>query len=454
MLTLQNYIQGQFQDPAEKKYIHKISPLDQKIIYQLPQSGAMDAVFAIQSARKAHTTWSELELSKRVTWLKKLHEFLLIKSSAIVEDEHLSQGMAADFLQKESFAAGMDFFSQFTEVRNIEVDSMMQSTGVISIILPWTLSFRYLLQKIAPALYFGNTVVVKSSQHSAVSVNWLAQAADSIGLPAGVMNVLHGSGEEIGSILTAHPAVAAVAFSGSLKVAEKFIQPAAQQFKKIQCFMGVKNSAIVLADFDFSLMPNLVRSCFEGSGQLAHNISRIFVPESIYDLFCEKIREEVLKIQNYSPLISVDRFEQAESYLKLAVEEGAKILVGKQVGEATDGTYFKPTILLNLPNCSELQQLDLQSPLVILTSVKYQHEAVKWVNTGYSGYLTQVWSGSEEKASKISQKLQQSCIFHNHWLESASHHLRIKGMRLSFYGLFRDEDFNAELKFLSVKKTN
>lgn len=453
-LQLQNYIGGEFVANANSQRV--LSAFDSSLAYEVPRSDMFLAIQAIQTAQKTFYSTSSLDISKNIELVTTLFEYLSANKIEIAKELSKFQGTSLEETLNYDVEHGLGAFQKILiEAKAFEQQRQRpQAVGLIVIIIPAILSFKAMCERLAPALMAGNSIIIKPSSKNPIVGHWLTKAAQSTNLSKGYLNVLFGRGEDTGAILCSHPSVRAVSFAGSLKVAEIVIKNASLQFKKIQVSTTQKNIAAVLADADLNIA---VREILKGalflSGQSPYSIHRVFVVESIATQFIEKFRAQVEVLR---PLANIEEHGEAfvganlliqesifESMVEVAKDAHAKVM---PVSSDFKGTTLKPVFTLDMTNCSTLQQDDIQAPLVIITTVKYQHEVPKYANVGYYG-STAFLFGSTEKCEKVMSQLVARHYYFNEWGIGQTPMI---SSRQSFFG---DSDFHAFGSFYSEIKT-
>ena len=424
-----NYIDGEFSPGQSKSHFPKFNPFTGEILGNVTASDALDVIRAIQAAKKAQVEFEKWTLEQRAELLLAIADKLSEKIKAYSLQEALHQGLPLQFVLEKSLQHSIHRFRKAAEeARSLEStrtpEQRFQPTGIISLILSWNLSLRLLSERLAPALAAGNVCLVKVSELSPVTAQIMGEVLSEVQAPKGLVQFIQGRGSEVGALLSAHPSIRAVSFVGKLSNAEKIIQGASPQFKKLQIQSGVKNSIFILNEVDFHhKMPEIMQSFLVGQGQLCWNTSRIFILESLQKEFIAKLSEyfNTLKpatspedLSPWLPVISKDVLQQMQVKAQQVKMEEGKLPLGGE-GFSTSGFFFRPTVSIDLPNCSELQQEEVCGPLLILTAVKYQHEMLKWANTGYYGHSAVVWAPSEEKALKIAEKIDVGTVSINSW---------------------------------------
>lgn len=373
----------------------------------------IEVIQAIQKAKTALMSAQPPSREDRQSWCLRLAEVIRQNQSKIIASEKGPQAFSDEILIAMTLKpAELAFRRAASELLQPEpVGESHRPTGLISLILPQVLSFRVLCERLAPALAAGNAVLVKPSSRSQATGELLDFILSEAKIPPGYVQTIYGSGAEVGALMTQHPAIKAVSFTGRAETAEKILsQPGIAQ-KKLQFSLSGNSSAILLGDsWSETQLQTLADSCFRGSGCWPWNTTKILVPESVQAQF----------IQSFLPLASAVMCPLATEADAAALEvkvqalkkEGGKILCGGQ----RQGSSFQATVFLDLPHCSEAQQLEMRGPVVLVSGVKYSHEAAKWNNTGDLAYSTLIL-GDQDKALRLLEKLESGTVFVNRWLE-------------------------------------
>nr|BFD61819.1 5-carboxymethyl-2-hydroxymuconate semialdehyde dehydrogenase [Bdellovibrio sp. HM001] len=426
MLELQNFIGGAFVPSDSQKKIAKYSPFDGQLLADITASDAMDVIKAIQSAKKALPGFKDLSFEERALLLKKVAQALEDKASHYAYQEALHQGLPQSFVLENSIRVAIKLLRQNAESLQQPLSSQIQvqPVGLVGIISSWSLSLRLVTERMAPALAAGNVCVIKISEKSPITAQILGEVLQAAGVPAGVVNVLQGD-EDVGRVIAGHPSIHAVTAAGKTSTMESIAKAGLSQFKKMQLSGSVKNAAIVLAGTDFaSHMDEILRSFLIGQGQMCWNTSRLFLLESFQKEFMESLKTRLDQLEPlrdpsgsspWTPLISAEAVEEVLKKTQGGVSEHGKVAWGaeKVIGS---GFFVKPAMMVDLPNCSVLQQDELQGPLFLITSVKYQHEIAKWVNTSYLAHSAVIW-GPAEKLDKVITQLECAQVWMNEWMK-------------------------------------
>lgn len=440
-MDILNFMGGGFVPAQSKNTFLKHSPFSGQVISVVSASDAMDVVVALQSAKKAAPLWATSSRKERSEVLHRLADYLQENSMTIAHDEALHQGLSQAFVAEESVSVAIDILRKNARSLLLELPekTWVQPTGIVGIITSWCFSLRLIIERLAPALAAGNVCLVKVSEHSPITGKILGEAFQQIQLPAGVVSLIQGAAE-VGQVIAGHPSVRAVTAVGRTTTIESVAGAALTQFKKVQLSGSAKNPAIILADTDFqAILPEVLRPFLMGQGQLCWNTSRIFVVESLAPAFLEAVKEFFLGLQPllhpqgaevWTPMITNSAVSAIDLKVRNGVGEHGKVFVGGKRKEGS-GFFYEPTVMIDLPNCSTMQQDELAGPLLLITPVKYQHDALKWANTSYLGHSGIIW-GPEEKAFKVAVQLECAQVSVNSW--STGEGLPIFGFKQSSFG--------------------
>jgi len=458
-LELLNFVGGEFVPAGSQQHFIKYSPFDGKELAKVAASEAMDVILALQSAKKAFTPFRDAAKETRAGYLNKIAEHLEKHAAEIAFQEALHQGLTQKFVLENSVHPAVAILRKNAQDLLLEnpPDRLYQASGLIGIITSWCLSLKLVVERLAPALAAGNVVMVKVSEFSPVTIKILGEALQAAEVPAGVVTLLQGRAD-VGQIIAGHPSIHAVTAVGKTATMESIAKAGLSQFKKLQLSGSAKNPALVLGDTDYkSLMPDILRPFLQGQGQMCWNVSRLFILESVAGDFLGEAKAYLENLapltspegtSDWTPLISSGSVAAIDEKIKSGVHEHGKVFYGGDRGDAA-GFFYKPTVMLDLPNCSTLQQDELSGPLLLVTPVKYQHEMLKWANTSYLGHSAVVW-GPSEKIMKVANSLECAQVWMNGWLHEQTR--SVFGTKQSSFGLTDmawNGGFYSDVKFLA-----
>lgn len=473
-MTILNYIHGEFVPAVSQKTIDNYEPATGQVYSTLPASDRNDVEKAVASAQKAFPQWSRLTAGERAVFLRKIAEAIeaqlddLAKAESIDNGKPLSVAKMVDIPRSATnFRFFADAITQFSgESFQTQMDTLNyvlhQPLGVVGCISPWNLPLYLFTWKIAPALAAGNCVIAKPSEVTPMTAFLLAKICKQVGLPAGVLNIVHGLGSDVGQALSEHPEIKAISFTGSTATGQRIAQTAAPQFKKLALEMGGKNPALVFADCDFEKTTSeIVRSAFSNQGQICLCGSRILVEESIYTKFKDALLTKIKTLKVGDPFTEVSQgavvskahFEKILFYIDLAQKEGGRVLAGGTVvnvpGRCENGWFVAPTLIEGLANTCRTNQEEIFGPVATLQSFKTEEEALSLANDSQYGLAASLWTKDLHRAHRLSQKIETGIVWVNTWM---NRDLRTPfgGMKTS--GLGREGGMEA-LHFFTEPKT-
>jgi aminomuconate-semialdehyde/2-hydroxymuconate-6-semialdehyde dehydrogenase len=334
--------------------------------------------------------------------------------------------------------------------------------GVAGCISPWNLPLYLFTWKITPALAAGCCVVAKPSEITPYTAFLLSEICIEAGLPAGVLNIVHGLGPKVGSAISAHPKIPVLSFTGGTKTGATIASIAAPMFKKMSLELGGKNPNIIFADCDFEhAVATSIKSSFSNQGEICLCGSRIFVEKPLYEKFKTAFVEATKKLKAGDPnddnnflgaIVSKPHFEKILSYIELAKEEGGKILCGGNVvkpeGRCANGYFIEPTIIEGLSYDCRTNQEEIFGPVVTIMPFETEEEVLMYANSTQYGLAATIWTTNLNRAHHVAAKLHSGIIWINCWLLRDLRTL-FGGMKNS--GLGREGGFEA-LNFFTEEK--
>lgn len=474
MKRLENYIGGKLVPPTNEKYIENINPSNGNVYSLIPNSNQQDVEKAIKAAEEAFVNWSLTPIAKRSKIILKIAKLIDDNLEMLSEAESIDNGKPVSLAKSIDIpraAANFHFYgtailhtsthSYINEDTSINY-TLRHPIGIVGCISPWNLPLYLFTWKIAPALAAGNCVVAKPSEITPMTAYILSKLCIEAGLPAGVLNIVHGYGPDVGESIIKHPKVKAISFTGGTVTGAKIASIAAPMFKKLSLELGGKNPNIIFADCDFDkMMETTIRSSFRNQGEICLCGSRIFVERPIYQKFKEVFIEKTKKLIVGDPrkdttdlgaIVSKQHFDKIMSYIKLAQEEGGIILTGGHPvifeGELKDGFFIRPTIIEGLDHLCRANQEEIFGPVVTIMPFDSETEVLEYANSTVYGLSATIWTEDLNRAHRVAANVQSGIIWVNCWMVRDLRTL-FGGMKSS--GVGREGGFEA-LNFFTEPK--
>ncbi len=473
MLKIQNYINGEYCDPSEGKWLDNYNPGNGEVYAQIANSDASDVAKAYEAARNAFPSWSNTPIETRSRILLNVSELIEANLGRLAEAESKDNGKPLSLATKVDIpraSANFRFFAnaitQFASEahESVGLDSMnftlRQPIGVVGCISPWNLPLYLFTWKVAPAIAAGNTVVAKPSEVTPLTAYLLGEILTEAGLPPGVLNIIHGEGPSAGQAIVEHPGIKAISFTGGTKTGEHLARTAAPMFKKLSLELGGKNPNLIFADCDYEEMLNItVRSSFANQGQICLCGSRIFVEETLYEKFKSDFVEKVSQLKvghpsedvNLGAVVSQPHMEKVLSYIKIGVEEGGKILCGGnrvKVQGYENGYYLEPTVIEVYDDQCRVNQEEIFGPVVTIMPFKDEADALSKANSVKYGLSSTLWTKDVDRIMRVSKRLEAGIVWVNTWL---NRDLRTPFGGVKASGVGREGGFEA-LRFFTEPK--
>jgi aminomuconate-semialdehyde/2-hydroxymuconate-6-semialdehyde dehydrogenase len=474
MEKLQNYINGQLIAPVKGKYIDNYHPATGKVYSLIPDSDANDVQLAVDAAKAAFPAWSVTPAEKRSKIMMKIASIIERDMKMFVDAESKDNGKSvhtAGIVDIPRAVSNMEFFAtaimHYAAESHIMEDTAINYTmrspiGVVGCISPWNLPLYLFTWKIAPAIAAGNCVVAKPSEVTPMTAYLFSKACIEAGLPAGVLNIVHGLGGSCGQAIVEHRDVKAISFTGGTKTGAAIAATAAPMFKKLSLELGGKNPNIIFADCDFeNMLKTTVQSSFANQGEICLCGSRIFVERPIYEKFKAAFVEKVSQLKPGNPadantrmgaIVSKPHMEKILSYVELAQQEGGKILCGGKRamldGELKDGWFIEPTVIEGLAYDCRTNMEEIFGPVVTIMPFDTEEEVLSMANSTMYGLAASVWTENLTRAHRIAGKLQSGIVWINCWL---LRDLRTPFGGMKSSGVGREGGFEA-LRFFTEPK--
>ncbi|MBX3291882.1 MAG: aldehyde dehydrogenase [Acidobacteria bacterium] len=499
MQMIENYIDGELVVPASGEYFDNFEPATGDVYSLIPDSDDRDVNLAADAAKAAFPAWSSTPPEERFAILMRLVALIERDLEPLAQAESKDNGKPVSLARMVDIpraAANFRFYA--TAAMHLANEShetfgansvhainytLRQPLGVAGCISPWNLPLYLFTWKIAPAIAAGCTVVAKPSEVTPMTAFMLSKLCIEAGLPAGVLNIVHGTGPKVGSAIVGHKDIKAISFTGGTKTGEEIARTAAPMFKKLSLELGGKNPNIIFADCNYEeMLATTVRSSFSNQGEICLCGSRIFVERPIYEMFKTDFVERVSALKIGDPtdaatdvgaIVSKQHFEKILSYIDLAKEEGGTILCGgkavtaetQRPGDESEpgaiatgfrvdserckkGHFIEPTVVEGLPHDCRTNQEEIFGPVVTIMPFDTEDEVLGYANSVRYGLAATVWTENLSRAHRISAKLESGIVWVNCWM--------LRDLRTPFggvkdSGIGREGGFEA-LRFFTEEK--
>ncbi|MGA0107604.1 MAG: aldehyde dehydrogenase family protein [Candidatus Nanopelagicales bacterium] len=417
-----------------------LNPATGEFVVEAAEADQADTLLAIESAKRAfeNSAWKSSSSKDRAQILRKTAEILRRDKSQIAKAESLDTGKR--FVESEyDIDDVVNVFEYYADLAenltsrinkvdrgNIESRIEFEPVGVCGLITPWNYPLLQASWKVAPAIAAGCTFVLKPSELTPTTTSMLMDALAEAGLPAGVGNLILGAGATAGSLLSEHPDVDFVSFTGGVATGKHIMKTASQTVKKVALELGGKNPNIIFADADLSAaIDNALTAVFLHSGQVCSAGARLIVEKSIHDKVVNEIANRAEKIVLGGPfeanaetgsLISKAHLEKIEKYVENAIKEGAKLVAGgRRPSEShlQDGYFYRPTVLDDCNSKMQCVQDESFGPILTVETFETEVQAISIANDTIYGLAGAVWSQDSEKSNRVAKALRHGTIWIN-----------------------------------------
>lgn len=418
------YSNGEFVSPHGTEIYNLINPANNQKIGELTLADATDTRNAIAAAKVAFRTFSKSTVSERIDYLTKLKTAIEKRKQDFIDSMIEEYGGTHQFVTMSNAHTGAWFDSMIEVLNSFEFERTinaasvrLQPVGVVAIITPWNASNSSVASKVATAIAAGCTVVIKPSEMSALQTQVLMEAFHDAGLPKGVINVVTGLGNVVGTELTKNPRVAKISFTGSTAVGKSIAKLAVDTMKRITLELGGKSPNIILDDADLDkAIPMAIYGAYMNSGQACIAPTRLLVPQHKLDqvnAIAKAVAESMVvglpqnTNTNIGPMASVKQFERVQHYIKTGIEEGATLLtggLGKPEG-LEDGNFVKATIFTDVSNEMTIAQEEIFGPVLCIIPYQREEEAIEIANDTPYGLAAYITSADTERAIRVASEI-------------------------------------------------
>ena len=424
------YIDGAWVPSDGTDRIEVINAGTEQVMGSIPDGTASDVDRAVAAARRAFEGWAATPVEERQKYMVRLNEALQARSPEIAEvisgevgmpvtwSTMIQAGLPAGNMQ--TYATLLDTFEFEETIGNSLV--VKEPVGVVGAITPWNYPLHQIICKLGGALAAGCTFVLKPSEVAPLNAFILAEIVHEVGLPAGVFNMVTGTGPVVGAAIAEHPDVDMVSFTGSTRAGKQVAAAAAGTVKRVALELGGKSANIILDDANLEeVIPKGLFACYLNSGQTCTAHTRMLVPNSRYDeaVAIAAAAAENMPVDDPSkegmhlgPLISQAQWDRVEGYIQKGIDEGAVVAaggLGKPEGKET-GYYVKPTVLANVTNDMTVAQEEIFGPVLSIIGYEDDDDAVRIANDSLYGLSGGVWSGDQERAISVARRMRTGAV--------------------------------------------
>ncbi len=419
------YIDGHWTSPSGKKTIDVLSASTEEVMGRIPEGDAADVDAAVAAARRAFDGWAATPVATRAALLKKIQDGLKARTEDIARTIAGEVGMPlklSTLIQAGSPIGTFGVYARLLgdfpfEERVGHSLVVREPIGVVAAITPWNYPLHQIAAKVAPALAAGCTVVLKPSEIAPLNAFILAEVIHEAGLPAGVFNLVTGTGPVVGEAMVAHADVDMVSFTGSTRAGKRIGEVAAQTVKRVALELGGKSASVLLDDADFAAAVRAtVNACFLNCGQTCTATTRLLVPAARYDETATLAREAAAKFSvgdpfdetsKLGPLTSAAQRTRVQEFIRKGSAEGAELLCGgaESPEGLPKGYYVKPTVFGRVKPGSTLEQEEIFGPVLSIVTYENEDDAVRIANGTPYGLAGAVWAGSDERATAFARRL-------------------------------------------------
>jgi len=425
----QLYIDGAWVESEGTGRIDVINPATEKVIATLAEGTAGDVDRAVAAARAALPAWSATPPAERAAFLQRTSEIMADRTEELATLVSQDMGMPIEFAKAIQIGLPAFNFGHYAEIaRTYDFDGpqvgnsivVREPVGVVGAITPWNFPLHQVALKVAAALAAGCTVVLKPTEVAPLGSWALAGIFDEISLPAGVFNLVSGTGQVVGEALTAHPDVDMISFTGSTRAGKRVMEVATATVKRVALELGGKSANIILDDADFEkAVTDGVAKCYLNSGQTCTALTRMLVPaDRMADV--EKIAKRVaegwttgdptLATSLLGPIVSQAQYGRVRDYIQKGIDEGAHLVTGGLESGHKTGYFVAPTVFSRVTPDMTIAREEIFGPVLSIIGYTDEADAVRIANDTEYGLAGGVWSGDEDRAMKVARQIRAGQI--------------------------------------------
>ncbi|MFE9656318.1 aldehyde dehydrogenase family protein [Micromonospora sp. NPDC006431] len=463
---LLHWIGGEAVPPIAGGFRSGTNPSTGGVGAQVAQGTAADVDLAVRAAHAAAPGWRRIASLERGRILAAIGRRLLADLDVLAELESLDTGKPLPLATAEIRGAA-EYFEFYAALVNLpagdvldirpdlHVYTLREPFGVVGVITPWNLPLNQAARACAPALAAGNTIVAKPAESTSQTTVALARIASEEGLPPGVLNVVLGRGDEVGTAIVQHPLVRKVAFTGSVRVGQDIGRIAADRILPLTLELGGKSANIVFADADLEFAATeAVRAFTTNAGQVCSSGTRLLVERSVQERFVAALVAATRRLrpgEDVGPMITRGQYDTVQRYFAIAAEEGARAELGGGVvtdPELDGGFYVEPTIYSGVTNEMRIAREEVFGPVLVVIPFDTEQEAIDLANDSEFGLVGGVFTEDISRAFRVAESIEAGQVYINSW-STQSVQMPFGGHKQSGYG--REKGIEALHHYSHVK---
>ena len=428
------YIDGKWVTPNSKQVMPVINPATEEDIGTVILGNNDDVDLAVKAANLAFDSFSKTTKEDRLKLLKRIHEVTSDRFEELAQAMSTEMGAPITMSREAQADSGLGHLQGFIEaLEKLEEENTLSNgdiltkepIGVCGLITPWNWPINQITLKVLPAIACGCTCILKPSEHTPISAMSYAEILHEAGVPSGVFNLIHGTGEEVGVALSRHPDIQMISFTGSTRGGMSVTRESAATIKRVTLELGGKSPNLVFADCDLEeRVTASVGECMLNTGQSCDAPTRLLVEKSCYDdvlNIAKKAAEDTgvgepqKEGDHIGPLFDKIQFDRVQNMIQVGIDEGARLLtggMGKPDGFET-GWYVKPTIFADVSNDMRIAQEEIFGPVLVIIPFESEEEAIKIANDSPYGLGAYLQTGDKERAQRVSKALRAGAVHIN-----------------------------------------
>ncbi|MCK4584188.1 aldehyde dehydrogenase family protein [candidate division WOR-3 bacterium] len=450
-----NFIGGKWVESESKRTFENRNPANwDEIVGIFPKSTAKDVENAVDIAKKAFESWKRVPVPKRGEILGRCGDIMVERKEELAKLETREMGKVIKETRGDvqegidtayyAFGEGRRLFGITTpsELPDKICYTVRKPIGVAGLITPWNFPMAIPCWKVIPALLSGNSVVIKPASATPATATKLVEILNEAGIPEGVVNIVHGTGREVGEALLAHPDIGVISFTGSSEVGSRIAEVSGKMLKRVSLELGGKNAQIVMQDADLDLaLEGVLWGAFGTTGQRCTATSRLILNEKIYDKFIEMIKERAKKVKigngleetvEMGPVINSGQRDVIHNYVKIGKEERAKLVLGGnfyEEGECAKGWFYEPTIFIDVKSGMRIEQEEIFGPVLSVIKFSEFDDAIKIMNDTNYGLSSSIYTRDVNLALKAAEEIEAGITYINGPTIGAECHLPFGGVK-------------------------